>query len=74
MYPMSKEVWGGINGVGGRMNGKGAGFFIYRTGMGLVSFLGIIGRRPPSRHGNWHCDHGGGCCIIDLENVAMLVN
>ena len=27
-------------------------FLIFRLGMGLVSFLGIIGRRPPSRHGN----------------------
>ena len=36
--------------VGG-MNGKGVGFFLFWPGMGLVSFLSIIGRRPPSRHG-----------------------
>ena len=35
----------------GSRNGKGVRVF-FRSGMGLVSFLGVIGRRLPSRHGN----------------------
>ena len=30
---MSKVGWIGLNGVGGWMNGKGAGFLIYRPSM-----------------------------------------
>jgi hypothetical protein len=56
----------------GSITGKDAGFF--RPGMGLLSFLGVIGRRPPSKRGNCHRDHGRICCIIDLEIVAVLVN
>jgi len=51
MYTMSKVGWCGLNGVGGWYEWKGQGVFIFRPGMGLVSFLGIIGRRPHSRRG-----------------------
>jgi len=64
MYTMSKVGWCGLNGVGGWYEWKGQGVFIFRPAMGLVRFLGIISRIPPSRRGNWHRDHGGICCII----------
>jgi hypothetical protein len=52
MYPMGKLGWCELNGVGGWYEWKGCGVFIFRSGMGLVSFLGIIDRKQPSGCGN----------------------